>query len=132
MDEDKIKGLADLLLGAMSGGNTDALEELANGPWKPDSTPESMVEKLADALIDEREANPLFKVGDFITPKAESNMKGRGRPFIVEAVYDPPLWIGDAPSPAKPFSLLVAVLIKDKVLRYKAQHEDYEFFQYVK
>jgi len=132
MDEDKIKGLADLLLGAMSGGAPSGLEEIANAPWKPDGTPEHMVEKLADALIDEREANPLFKVGDFITPKEDSNVKGHGRPFIVEAVYDPPLWIGDAPNPAKPFSLLVAVLIKNKVLRYKAQHEDYEFFQYVK
>lgn len=96
--------------------------------WQPNGTGAEMIEALEEQLFGAQQANP-FKVGDYITPKKSSDVKGSGLPRkviqIKENEFKTPKVTG---SPLYRHNMVVAVIVEGDLEFYSADFRDYETF----
>jgi hypothetical protein len=117
--------------------DNEFLRMLANAEsdaFMPEGTRQEMIDNLQEAVQKTLNTTCLFSIGDIVTPRKDSNIKGRGRPHLVVDVF--PLDI-ESPAnsrtgaPCNVSNMRVAVLMRGKKtpLIFDAVHNDYEYYE---
>lgn len=98
--------------------------------WKPSGTKESMSHELLDAVIDFENHKCSIKVGDLVTPTKTSIVKGRGKPFRVMEVFNPPKMVtrGEG-NLLHQVDCVTAVMLDGRLHQYQGSSKEFELFE---
>lgn len=105
----------------------ESFESGGGNSWEPKGTAEEMVAELEAAI--EASSKPCpFKVGDLVTPKKNSNKKGRGKPYKVMEVLPEPALVFEPKKgdPLSMYDMVVGIALYDGINLYRENSRNYE------